>query len=98
MVSIILLDTKELAIKFKECKLKYSKISSTKLDHFDDSMAHAIWGGREVQWEVLDAMGSTRGISILWDPSLQSKVLVCKGSFSLSVVMKDVGTDTIWKC
>lgn len=55
-------------------------------------------GGREVEWEVIDAEGAAGGNAILWDLSVHAKILVTKGTFSLSIVFQDVGSDMVWKC
>lgn len=48
-------------------KVQITLIQETKLGVMHDSVAKQLWGSKRVGWLSVDAVGSTRGVLILWD-------------------------------
>ncbi|XP_059623206.1 uncharacterized protein LOC132266370 [Cornus florida] len=61
-------------------------LQETKLASTSDRLVRSLWGGRFVEWVVLDAVGSSGGILIMWDNRWVSKVDSHVERFSVSCV------------
>ncbi|XP_059658611.1 uncharacterized protein LOC132304928 [Cornus florida] len=51
-----------------------------------DEVVKSLWGGRFVEWEVLNALGTFGGILVMWDQRWLSRMDIWRGRFSISCV------------
>ncbi|XP_059623067.1 uncharacterized protein LOC132266231 [Cornus florida] len=58
-------------------------LQETKLASITDEVVKSLWGGRFVEWETLNASGTSGGILIMWDRRWLSRIKFWKGLFSL---------------
>jgi exonuclease III len=68
----------------------------TKMEVISNSFVHNLWGCPYVDWVHVDAKGSSRGILIMWDHRVVSKIDSCLGRFVVACLFRNVEDDMVW--
>ncbi|GFY90781.1 hypothetical protein Acr_07g0009780 [Actinidia rufa] len=71
-------------------------LQETKLKEVDGTIIKSFWGGRCVKWECLRAVGSVRGILMMWNSSQVSCLNFLQGFHTISCLFKNVEDGYIW--
>ncbi|XP_059664125.1 uncharacterized protein LOC132309882 [Cornus florida] len=71
-------------------------LQETKIASMTDMIVRSLWGGRFVQWCVLDAIGSSSGILIMWDVRWISLLDSQVGCFLVSCFLSMVEDGFRW--
>ena len=61
-------------------------------------IVRSLWGSSFLDWVVLDAVNTTRGVLLVWDKRVFEKVDYDVGLFSVNVLLKGVADDFVWAC
>jgi exonuclease III len=65
-------------------------LQETKVSSISRALVRRVWGGSHVKWCSLEAVGASGGILILWDSRVMEMEDSCIGSYSLSVLFRNV--------
>ena len=71
-------------------------LQETKLASINSALVRSLWGSPFVDWVVLDAIQTSRGVLLLWDKRVVEKVDVSIGLFSVSVLLRGVVDGFEW--
>ena len=71
-------------------------VHGSKIENIYSTIAHSIGVGRFVDWRVLEAEGTTKGILLLWDKRKLDMLDSEIGSFSISCLFINVEDDFQW--
>ena len=74
----------------REWKCDTVCFQESKLDSTSSSLVKSLWGSPFVDWGALDAIHTAGGVILMWDKRVVERVDSVVGSFSISVVLKDV--------
>ena len=70
-------------------------IQETKMQVMTEGVVRSLSPGRFLDWRVLNAMGSTRGVLICWDKRLLKILDWEEGQFYISCRFRNVGDEGI---
>ena len=71
-------------------------LQETKKETCDRRFVGSVWNGRDVEWAVLPACGSSGSIVIIWDSSKFKCSDVVLGSFSVTVKLCSEEEGSFW--
>ena len=70
----------------------------TKLPSLNSVVVRSLWGSPFIDWAVLDAVQTSRGVLLLWDKRVVEKIDVFVGQISVSVLLRRVLDGFEWVC
>lgn len=71
-------------------KIQIAMLQESKLKCTSDRQVKEIWGGRNIKWVVVDAVGAAGRLLLMWDTRSISMLNSRKDAFSLSVLVEDL--------
>ena len=82
----------------KEWKCDIVYFQETKLASLNSLVVRSLWVSPFLDWVVLDAINTARGVLLVWDKRVFEKVDCAIGLFSINVLLKGVADDFVWAC
>uniref|UniRef100_A0A2N9GDY5 Endonuclease/exonuclease/phosphatase domain-containing protein n=1 Tax=Fagus sylvatica TaxID=28930 RepID=A0A2N9GDY5_FAGSY len=80
----------------QQCLALLQRIEETKLESVDRRIIRRLWGNPYVDWEVLEAVGTSGGVLMLWDKRVVEQIDSFVGRFSMSCLWRGVSNGHTW--
>ena len=71
-------------------------IQETKRKEIDSCIIKALWSSKGIGWELVEAIGRSRGLLIIYDESKLSIIKVLKRDYSLSIKCSTINRKICW--
>lgn len=71
-------------------------LQETKMEEIGKEVIRDLWAGHYVEWEQLGARGMARGVLLMWDNKIFSKVDVKMGQHSISCLCRNSDKGMEW--
>ena len=82
----------------KDWKCDIVCLQETKVSSTDSVFVRSLWGSPFIDWAVLDAVQSSRGVLLIWDKRVYEQLDIFFGQFSVNVLLRGVVDDFVWAC